>query len=112
MRQVFRIRLEPRQLPVTDHAAGEQAHRKQRDHYFDRHVAGHIHADGVCHAAERHRQQLQVRIAPVPSIALEAKNEGQQIDTQRQHPEKRNRGHILRQMIGDRQQHHAGHRRQ
>ena len=62
--------------------------------------------------AERHRQKLQIRIAPVPAAAFETQDKREQVNAQRQHPQERDRRHVLRKMIGGRQQQHRSAGRQ
>src|SRR5207247_10605883 len=42
--------------------------------------------------------------APVPAVAIEAEDKAEQIQGQREHPEKCDGGDVLRQVIGHRQQ--------
>ncbi len=106
------MRLEAGQLAMAHHAAGEEPHREQRHQDPDGQVARGIGAVGEGHTAQSHGQNLQIGIAAVPAAALEAQDEAQQVNAERQHPQERDGGHVLRQVIGDGQQQHRGAGRQ
>ena len=62
------------------------------------------------HAPQRERRQRQHQVAQVPAAAVEAQDEGDQVDRQRHDPQQRHRGDVLGDVAGDRQQQDAAHR--
>ena len=98
--------LEARQLAVAGHAAQKQRHSVRADLHQDRHVHAHVqhHADKW----QRDQQRHGIDAAHIPAVALEAQDERQQIQAERQHPQQRNDGDLLGHLIGGGEQQHRG----
>jgi len=106
-REVQRVGLEPRQLAMAEHAGDEQADQVQRhrDVEFER---GHV---------ERHRRQQRDQYHDeqrphVPARVIEREDEAAEVEREGQHPQERYARNVLRDVVGDRQQHHRAHRGQ
>ena len=68
----------------------------------ERQVVGE--AEVALHPCHRHygdRGQRHEQPAPIPASAVEAEDEGQQVQRERQDPQERDRGHVLREVVGD-----------
>ena len=87
-RQVPRVRLELRQFVVTTHATREQRDAVRDDVVDQRNIrAGRNHAE---RSSRRHADEKPKNTTVIPSLAVEADDEGEQVDGKRHHPEKRN----------------------
>ena len=57
-----------------------------------------------------HTRTPEVGVAPVPARALEAEDEGEEVDRERNHPQQRDRGDVLREVVRHREQRDRPHR--
>ena len=110
-RQVGGCRPQARRLAVQAEAQQEQPDQ------VDRQPRAHARADAAVlqpvRAQRQHRGcERQDHGTPVPAIALETQDEGQQVHRQRQHPEEGHRRHVLRDVVGHGQQQPGPERRQ
>ena len=55
-------------------------------------------------AAERRREQREEDVAAVPAAAVEAQDEGEQVERERHDPQQRHGGDVLRDVVGHREQ--------
>src|SRR6476660_6117039 len=65
-----------------------------------------------CYDVKYPDEAAQVDVAPVPTVTLEAQDEGEQVYGERHHPQEQNREDVLREVVRDREQHHRTHRRE
>ncbi|EXI92244.1 MAG: hypothetical protein AW12_00731 [Candidatus Accumulibacter sp. BA-94] len=108
-RQVTHRRSPPHQLAVTDHAEDEEGTAEQADQQRHRHAD---FGENLVEGDEGDRQRDQETAAMIVARRIEAENEAQQVDAQRQHPEERHRRDVLRQVTGQRQEQNRGGHRQ
>ena len=66
--------------------------------------------DGVSYRAQRDGEETQKQAAAVPPRTLETEDERQQVDRERQNPEKRHGGHVLGELIRRGQEKHRAAR--
>ena len=92
---------------MAEHAGDEQAGEVQRhrDVELER---GHV---------ERHRRQQRDQYRDeqrphVPARVIEREDEAAEVEREGQHPQERYARNVLRDVVGDRQQHHRAHRGQ
>ena len=104
IRQVARTGLEQIELPVTEHAAHEQACREDRRRRPQRERAAEPR-----HHGQRHDERREKQRPVVPARVIEAQDESDQVDRQRHHPQERDRGDVLRQVVGDGKQQARAH---
>ena len=109
-REVARCRFGCGQLAMAKHAGQEQAGAIERYRVVNfEHTALGGEAPG--HEAKRHQRGPKPQLADVttaPATTLEYQHKGQQVERERQHPEKGNRRDVLRNVVRDRQQHQRG----
>jgi hypothetical protein len=94
---------------MADHAEDEQRQRQQGDQERHRQAAA---VDHLVEGDKGDRQRDEKSGPIVVARRIEAEDETQQIDAERQHPQEGYRRHILRQMAGHRQQEDRGGHRQ
>ena len=92
---------------MAEHAGDEQADQVQRhrDMEFERrHVERHRRQQcDQCHDEQRPH---------VPARVIEREDEAAEVEREGQHPQERYARNVLRDVVGDRQQHHRAHRGQ
>ena len=94
-------------LAVADHAGDEHRAEVERGERRDVGVGLRLIEVPEDHA-QQGGQQRQPDAAVVPARAVEADDEREQVEAQRQHPEEGHDGDILTELVGDGQeQHHA-----
>ena len=94
------MRLEAHEFAMAEHAANPEARAVDGDEYLHRQdCEGRI--ESVSHSAKGDAEKPQEKAATVPAGMVEAENETQEIESERDDPEKRDRGDILRNVIGD-----------
>jgi hypothetical protein len=88
---------------VEDHARGEDGSRIGGDLHADRHHEAVEEDD--CRPAERGEKQGTEDRAVVEAVALEAEDEGAEVEAERQDPEEGDRGDLLAHLVGRRHEH-------
>ena len=109
--QVPGARAQARELAVTEHADEIQPDGE------DREVPQQLELQRLVGEEPRHHAQdpdqaSQVDVALVPDAALEAEDERQQVDRERNHPQQRDRGDVLGEVIGDAEERDRSHGRE
>ena len=94
-----RRRFAMRQFTVTKHAADKQT---EQIHRYDQLQIQGIRIPG--HQRNQGRHQNEKHPAPIPARMVETQNESCQVERQRKNPEEGQRGDVLRDMRGHRQQ--------
>src|SRR5262245_49180869 len=97
------MRLQPRQLTVAYHATNEQPRREQRQSLLQRQILG-VGKQRIRHAAQGQGEQAQKKEPFIPIVAVKAEDKTEQVKSERKHPQKRNRGDVLRKVIRNSQQ--------
>ena len=94
-REMRRRRARPGEFAVAEHADDEKRRAEHRDHCRDRQVAKRrVEVPRQCRRDDQ--DQRPEKQAPIPEAAVETQHEGQQIECQRDDPQQRHRGHVLR----------------
>ena len=92
-----------RQFAVEDHARGEQRGRIGGDLHADRHFVAMEKDDR--RPAERAEKERAEDGALVEAVALEAEDEGSEVQAERQDPQEGDRGDLLAHLVGRRHEH-------
>ena len=101
----------PGKFAVAEHAAHKQRRRKQKD--FPVQAADHALAgQPKTHGEPGSRQDPAIHPRTVPALPVEAQDEAQQIQAERENPQERNRRYFLTQVIGNGKPERRGARRQ
>ena len=102
--------LHRRQFAVEEHAHHEQARGEQRYRDLELHDAAFfVHVPSHC---THHHDQWPDKVqALVPVAPLEAQDEGDEVQRQRQQPQEGHRGNVVCDEVGHRQQHERAHGR-
>ena len=98
---------QPEDLAMADHAGDEQRAEVERRERGD--VRVRLRGVEVVHdRTEESDEQREPEAAVIPARAVEADDERQQVEAERQHPEEGHHGDVLAELVGDREeQHHA-----
>jgi hypothetical protein len=88
---------------MAEHA-GEEESDAEHAHLDDEIVRDTRIGDRPCHHAEPCGKGREKKIALVPARAIEAEDEGEQVDGKRRNPEQWHRRDVLRDVIGDSKQ--------
>mgnify|MGYP000996621866 CR=1 FL=1 len=97
---------QPVELAVADVAAAKQSPAISQKLVLDAQARPRVVRDHHRNDGAEHGQNGPV--TGIPAGARERDNERHQVKAQGQHPQKRNAGDVLTELIGYRQQHHAG----
>ena len=103
-RKPRRIWLRARELAMAEHAGDEEAGEIERR--GDAQLQGR---DVVGHRRHENEERPGEERAPIPARMVEGEDESDEVDGKRQHPEKGHARDVLRDVIGDRKQHHRAH---
>ena len=90
---------------MADHAGREEGRGESGDLHADRHYEAAKEDDG--RPAERGQEGGTEESAVVEAVALEAEDEGGEIQAERQDPEEGDRGDFLAHLVGRRHEHHG-----
>ena len=94
-------------LAVAHHAGHEERAEIERRERRDIGV-GFGGVEILEHQSEQDGEERQPEAAVIPARAVEADDEGKQVEAERQDPQERHHGDVLTELVGDReQQHHA-----
>jgi hypothetical protein len=96
-REMAGMRFQPVELPVAEHAADEQSGAIAAD-LFDQGSLKARNQQVADHCAADHQQRAE-QPASVPTRAVEADDEGEQVKAEWQHPQERNDRHVLAELV-------------
>ena len=109
--QVPGTRAQPCELAVAEHADEVQADGEDGEVPQQLELQALV-GEEPCHHAQDPDEASQVGVAPVPDAPLEAQDEREQVDGERDHPEQRDRGDVLGEVVGDAEESHRTHGRE
>ena len=96
--EMLRCRFRQHQLAVADHADDEQTNAEHAG-LHDQIELKVLVQQQKTHAGNQHQKRPRVTSALVPASAVKGEDEGQQIERQRQYPQQRNAGNVLRDVV-------------
>ncbi len=96
----MRGRLSFHELAVQEQAGEQESHGKNEDDELDVCVRVPLRK-AVGHGCQGYEHEPDEYGAAVEPLAIEGQDEGEKIKAEWQHPEERNRGHVLREMVRD-----------
>ena len=109
---------DPHDLPMADHA--DQEHRRrQEDHLLPighpvaesdplEAVAEEVEEAVAGHGHDRRQHEERRRAPQIPSLVVEADDEGEEVEAQRDDPQEGDRRHVLAHVVRCGQEHHRG----
>ena len=104
--QVARRRLELVELAVADHADDEERAGVAGDLEFHRGIAAGV--EQADEAGDTDDEQGGENSAVIPTSVVEADYEREQVEREREHPQKRDDGDLLAKFVGDREEQDRG----